>query len=87
MSRPPRSWLLVCVLCAGLLGTMAAAVCGYSGLATTEYRASRPQQAFLLALGWGCPYGLAAGFLGGLILNGAQRWRSRRVARSQDKTG
>jgi hypothetical protein len=82
MSRPPlRSWLLVSVLGGGLLGTIGAAVCGYSGLAATEYRASPRDEALLLALGWGCPYGLAVGFLGGLVLNGVQRWRQRRGMR------
>src|SRR5262245_59876074 len=72
--QSPRSWLPFAVVSGSLLGTIGACVCGYSGIAVTEYRASALDQAVMLALGWGLPCGLLLGILGGLILNGFQRW-------------
>ena len=68
------SWLRYATLGGGLLGTVGAAVCGFSGIAATEYQASPGEHAILLAIGGGCPYGLAIGFLVGLTLSWIRRW-------------
>jgi hypothetical protein len=83
--QSPRSWLTFAVVSGILLGTIGAAVCGYSGIAVTEYQASPRDQAILLALGWGLPYGLLLGILGGVILKGIQRWRWGKSAQSQSR--
>jgi len=66
-----------------LVGTVGAAVGGYTGIAVTEYKGSPLAEAALLAFGWGLPYGLVCGALCGGVLNGIRYWRWRRTARSE----
>src|SRR4051794_5286445 len=82
----PRSWLPFATVSGTLLGPIGGTICGYSGIAVTEYRASPRDEAIMLALGWGLPYGLLLGLLSGLILNRIQRWTSSKAAQSQSRS-